>query len=473
MNRRCCFLLACFLSLSAQGCSTFTSYPERIQGPLESFQSGKLEGSFKEVEGRWDKRLDKLVWLLEGAMVLHTDGRLEQSNEVLARSEELIEHYEQKAVVSVTDTASQGASLVLNEKTIPYEGEPFEKVLVNTYKAMNDLFLRRYEEARVEIRRSFARQQENRRRHEEEMRRLEARARRERVEPDAYIRGTEPYYRDQQEILRRVKNPYEDPFAYYLSALIYELNGEYNDAYIDLERIQEIRPGVPCVEDDLLRMASQAGLSDAYRTWSEALKRTARVPGKDQAEVFVFFETGMAPRKQEIRVPLPIPNVGILSLALPKYAHVPSRIAQAALYGPDGSLLGETSVLTDLEAVAVRNLDDRMPALLIKQVLRASAKGAVAATAQDQGGALGALAANVYNWVSEQADLRCWTTLPRTLQAARMSLPAGRHDLVLAFRDAGGQRLQDQPFSVEARPGAKIFVHARSGTAGVISFHVY
>jgi hypothetical protein len=281
-------------------------------------------------------------------------------------------------------------------------------------------------------------------------------------------------YRAQEAIVRQVTNPYEDPFAYYLSALVYEFYGEYNDAYIDLKKVEELRPGVPCVENDLLRMGELSGLTEDVRSWEEKLGRSARFLQRgEEGEILIFFECGMAPRKEEIKIPLPVPTVGILALAFPKYRAVPSPVERAALYGPEGSLEGETYVLTDIDAIAMRDLQDELPILVLKQVLRAAAKGAVANTAGREGGILGALAANVYNIVSEQADLRCWTTLPKNIQVARLPLRSGVRDLVFALEDASGARLQEHPFSVEVLPGQRIFVDARTGTQGLISFHAF
>jgi len=466
--------LALTVALASSGCSTFTSYPDKIEGPLQRFEAGDFKSSFDEMEEKSRKGLSRLVYTLEGALVLHTEGDLDRSNEIFSLSEELIRQHEEKAVISLSDQAAKGASLLVNEKTIPYQGEPFEKVLVHTYKALNFLLLRQAESARVEIRRSFARQQENRKRHEEEIEGLEEEARQKRIRTASILREVESHYSDQRAILESLSNPYEDPFAYYVSALVYEMNGEYNDAFIDLNKAQELRPGVPCVENDLLRMAKLAGLTDAYRFWSENLNRDARFTDTEkEGEILVFFQCGMAPRKQEIKLALPIPEVGFLSLAFPKYRSVPIRIVRAALCASEGDLHGETSILTDIEALAVRNLDDRISALALKQVLRSTAKGALAMTAGDQGGAIGVVALSLYNVVSEQADLRCWTTLPRNLQVLRIALREGRHDLVLAFQDAWGRRLQEKPFSVEVRAGEMVFVNARTGTQGVIAFHLF
>ncbi len=465
-----------FLGLLAAsaGCSLFTPYSERIGRPLEDFETGRLEAAYRQVEKRSHKGKDRLLYLLEGGMIRHAQVRLDDSNAVFAEANQVIRAFEGKAVVSASEVAAQGASLLVNEKTLPYEGQPFEKVLVYTYKGLNYLLLHEYEGARVEVRRSFAQQQKNRELHRKAIERIDEEARAKQIQAETFTRRVASEYGAQEAIAREVTNPYEDPFAYYLSALVYEFYGEYNDAFIDLKKVQELRPGVPCVENDLLRMAERSGLREELRSWEKRLGRSVRFLREgEEGEILIFFECGMAPRKEEIKIPLPIPGVGILALAFPTYRAVPNPFPRAALYSEGGRLEGATYLLTNIEAIAMRDLQDRLPILVLKQVLRASAKGAVARTAREQGGILGAIAADVYNVVSEQADLRSWTTLPENIQVARLPLERGVRQLVFALEDANGARLQEQAFTVEVLPGQSIFLDARTGTQGLISFHAF
>ena len=47
----------------------------------------------------------------------------------------------------------------------------------------------------------------------------------------------------------------ENPFAIYLSGMIYEALGEINDAYIDYKKVYSLRPDVPYLEGNLLRLS--------------------------------------------------------------------------------------------------------------------------------------------------------------------------------------------------------------------------
>ena len=456
------------------GCSVVTHYPAQMKGSMEDFEGGKLEAAYKMVEKHYGGGLNKLLYLLEGGMILHCRGDLKQSNTIFSDAGNIIRAYQEKAVISLSQGTAQLGSLIVNEKTLPYRGEAFERVMVDTFKAMNYLFFHDYEGARVEIRRSFQVQEENRKLHQKEIERMESEANKKGIRPNTLFQEVDSHYADQHKIVSRVTNPYEDPFAYYLSALVYELNGEYNDAYIDLKRVQKLRPGVPCVENDLLRMAKLSGLWGGLSKWKRKLdKDPVFLDSKTQGEAILIFECGMAPRKRQIKINLPIPDVGIVSLAFPKYACVRSWVKSAAVYNEAGSLCGATYPLTDVEALVFRNLQDRMPVLVLKQVLRAAAKGAMAKTAKDEGGGVGLLLASAYNIVTEQADLRSWLTLPQNIQVARIPLAAGKHNLVLALQDASGRAVQKKPFSVEVKPGGMTFLDARSGTVGLIDFHVY
>jgi hypothetical protein len=455
-------------------CSTLTHYPEETQDLIDDFNTGSSVEALAEAEKHWTKGLNRLAYLLEGGMILHVGGKPKQSSAAFNEAEWVIRHHEEKALLSLSKGATQLSTLVLNEKTLPYRGEPFEKVLVNAYKAKNYLFLHDYEGARVEIRRSFARQKENQRMHRKESDRIEDEAKRRGISARSALREVNRHYQDQREIARRVRNLYEDAFTYYLSAIVYELNREYNDAYIDLKKVQSLRPGVPYVEDDLLRMARLSGLSGALKEWMERFER-APAPREETkvGEVFLFFGCGMAPGKGQIKISIPIPDVGWIGLAFPKYEPVPNPIEHAALYDDQGRFYGRTFVLTDLEALSIRSLADRMPMLTLKQILRAAVKGAMVKTARDQGGWAGELAANLFNVITEQADLRSWQTLPQNIQVARIPLQAGHHDLILALHGKTGGKVQERAFSLDVRPGEKIFLNARTGAWDLVGFNVY
>ncbi len=63
--------------------------------------------------------------------------------------------------------------------------------------------------------------------------------------------------------------------------------------------------------------------------------------------------------------------------------------------------------------------------MLVRQALRAAAKGVTTKQLADSFGLAAVVATSVVNYVSEQADLRSWCSLPDNTQIARFAVPAG------------------------------------------------
>ena len=126
-------------------------------------------------------------------------------------------------------------------------------------------------------------------------------------------------------------------------------------------------------------------------------------------------------------------------MAFPVYAAIPTAVDHADVF-IDGAAAGSTRLVSDVEAQAVKSLVEAAPALVVRQMIRAVIKGVAAHAAEQENGWAGFLV-NMYNILSEQADLRSWLTLPRHLEAFRYYPPAGKHTVRIAVVDAGGRAL--------------------------------
>ena len=92
---------------------------------------------------------------------------------------------------------------------------------------------------------------------------------------------------------------------------------------------------------------------------------------------------------------------------------------------------GLTQPVVDVGALAVKDLKEQIPQLIVRQVLRAFAKDQLQQQSGDHLGLVGSLAANIYNIMSESADRRSWLTLPNSGQALRINLDQGERELNL------------------------------------------
>jgi hypothetical protein len=425
------------LALVLGGCESFRNYNNEMAGAQQSFASGNLPAARQEVVNRMGTNETRLNPWLELGVIDHTAGAFDNSNLALQKAADLVRAREEKAVISLSETAAGAATLIVNEKSQPYPGEAFERVLIHTYLAMNYAMQNDWEKARVEARRSWTRQQEIEQTTQKQQAAARNEAAKSKQKVDTASLGNEinRAYADQDGIAARELNSYRNAFSHVVSAVVYRANGDFNEAYVELKRAVELRPNAPVLGPLLIETAAAGGFQEDLPRWEAAFKIRAtdvlRVQKERPAELVVLFENGWAPRKEEIFIPLPTP-VGIVKLAIPKYQPQPGFAR--ALTVQAGGQTASSTLLGDVEAQAVRSLRDRMPTYVIKMIVRVTARtlaeNELRKKAQEKGGDAGFILAFLFssavNIALEQADLRAWSLLPRDLQVARLRLPAGQ-----------------------------------------------
>jgi hypothetical protein len=141
---------------------------------------------------------------------------------------------------------------------------------------------------------------------------------------------------------------------------------------------------------------------------------------------------------------------------------VPSTTAQARLVLNE-EIIVPSRIIYDLEKVAINTLNDDYAALVARRMGGLAAKAVVSDQLRQKNEGLGQLAWIAMN-LADQADLRQWSTLPRSFQVARVFVPAGRYlvraEGLAADGESSGENSPDQ--EIELRPGAKFFLSWRS-----------
>ncbi len=219
----------------------------------------------------------------------------------------------------------------------------------------------------------------------------------------------------------------ELPFAWYLSALIYESQKKYNDALIDYRRVMMLVPDFKQAVFDSYRMARFIGkmttareLEDKYpdlglRNYYKSLCRKC-------GELIVIYADGEIPIKR--------PQRG--NSMLPEFYTRTYSLYPLSVYSGDDKKLTVSSEILDLETVARKNLDERIGRIVAKRILGIGAKVAIGygvAKATDNE-ALGILTGLLLQSTTH-ADTRSWSTLPKSISVARLRLPEGETTLDL------------------------------------------
>ena len=402
------------LALLLVGCATHDHSLLNVERRLAADQPDLALQSLERESQNWGRR-DKVLYLLNRAMLLRMQGNLAGSNKAFTEAQRLIDK-----LYGVSVTQEIG-SVIINDRTRSYVGEEFEQVLLHVYMALNFLEMNQPDAARVEA-----------------------------LQIDLTLR---------QFSKKIAKKKYtEDAFARYLSGLIYEQQGEWSDALIEYRKAYEAygeyrrEYGIalpPSLQHDLLRLTAQLGLADEHQRYQQEFgigeDALDAKPRDEQGQLVFVLHSGLAPVKRENAVILPVPGSHTLvKIALPYYQSRSTPAKGARLRVADQELRLELA--EDVNAIAIHDLEVKMPIIQARALARASIKGAAVGGLQRQDQWLAALLVQLGGLATEHADTRSWITLPRDIYIGRMFLPPGKYTVRLELLDRYDSVLSEHEF---------------------------
>ena len=450
-----CVLTSLVFITGCASTSIFIPYPNQAASYKSSLDNSKSESSIQKLEKKRTSA-DKVLYLMERGRLNQLSNNIDGS---LADFKTVIEQFnlqDDKAKITATGSLTVGSSFLTNDNAIPYKGDGYERVLVYHYQAMNYLAKGNRSAALVEVRRANLEQNFALQQHERELAKAEKEADKKQVapKPGQY----DNYFSSMDQMASKVKSSFQNAYTFYLSGLIYEANGNYNDAYIDYKKAIEIFPGNPYLQADVIRLAKQLGMRDDLRRYNKLFKpKTAKRPnatstktqGANTGTLVILYEHGYVSEKQEISLPL-FTSQGLQQVSFPVYKQTWSQPPPLKISVNNKELKSSAIVYTS--ALAVKALKEKIPGMIIRQTLRAIAKKELQNQANEQNAAL-SITTQLYNLISERADLRSWLTLPNDVQIARTKLKSGqKHTIQLATTS------QSENIEIDIRPGQIIIL---------------
>jgi len=375
---------------------------------------------------------DSMLYMMERGRINQLDDNFKAS---LLDFEWVIDKFEKQdldATIQLSSLANQSAALISNDNAIPYQGAGYERILTHHHQAFNYLGQQDKEGASVEFRKVALEQSILLEQHEKEI----DNAYDEAEENSLDLENLSNEFSGMDTVAGKVKSSFQNAYTFYTSAAFWEATGDYNAAWIDYKKAYEINSNNGYLKQDVARMAKKLGVSTYLKDLNEAK------PG--QGSVVVFFEEGFVPAKEEIRIPIPTFDGGFISLAFPYYkTEFWPKSQRLRAMTADFNDLGYSQEVADISALAVKDLKEQVPKLLVRQALRGIAKYKMQQNATEQAGLAGQFLANVYNMISETADRRSWLTLPHTAQVMRFNLDEGSQEILLSTPNSKASVLLD------------------------------
>ena len=356
---------------------------------------------------------EDLLWALQLATVERIRKNFQKSTEYFDKSEDMLKYYDEqfKAGDIIGSTA-------VNENVIPYRGEEYDGVMVNTYKALNFMAEGKMDLARVEFNRALDRQRRAKEKFVEEINKLNADLEKNQQQ-NGFTKSNVENPTTHQLLAQKYPNLYNfqaypdfvNPFATYMAGVYFNLIGDHAKAVDLLKESYGMVGGNPFIAEDL-------SVTEGILSGGGRLENT----------VWVIFENGLGPVKEEFRIDIPLfivtSQVKYVGIALPKLAFR-DRAYPYLIVDSDGKSF-TTLPVADMDRVVQTEFSKDFGGILTRAIISATAKAVAQYALEQQGSNAASIASTlvaVYSYASTAADVRVWTALPKDFQIARFPKP--------------------------------------------------
>lgn len=414
-------LLALLAGSAASGCATYT---DRMQEASLAAAAGDYPAAITSLNGvlgvpdatslpdRW--KADQALAALERGVLQQSLGRWPDSARDLSAAEKEVELIEY-----TRDPVGSLAGYIYSDSAKPYAAMATERLALNPVNLQNYLARGDFDGAAVEARR---------------------------------FQTTREFMQTE-----KIGDHGVAPFGAYLAGFVFEALGEGDRA---LRYYDEALAAGPLAS---LRMpASRLAARFPYRgrnleRFLAGAPAAPRDPGS--GELLVVLNVGRVPHKVPERMPVgvAIGYIGALAtedirwlsrsaakvIVYPKLVDTPSRLGGASVR--IGGTPLDLDPLVDLGAAVRADYKDLEPKIIAAALTRLAARAAVAegvrAAGNQSSSALGEVLALVVEGaavVADRPDTRSWTMMPGRILVARATLPAGTHEVEVAFTGAPG-----------------------------------
>ena len=404
----------------------------------DQFKNGNVQSTAATIQNVFKDK--NTLYYLELGEVQRLQGasQIPNSTQNLLVADQLVEQWEVATSVKFKRSFTDMSSYVLSEGfSSNYDPKPYEVSLLSQTIALNHLAQGRWSDAMVEAKKMAQREKVI-----EELiqSRVAAVSRVEQQQQNNQnTRGATSRIQDiggypinllDDEETRSLKNSYQNPAAYYLSGFIHESQGEASLAAPGYRLAIELKPSVNFFKTSIAKLDSNIA-SQAKKSFADTL---------------IMIDTGYMPKISPHQISQSIAfggNSKLVTLTFPVIEKSSDRFTPS--YVQLGDRTANLELVTNIDAMARKNLQDEMPAY----VLRASSRALVSLAAQyaadhaaqqaakrnnqnqnqnNSAAIIGAIAGMITGYGLQAinvTDVRHWSTLPAQTYMARMGLPIG------------------------------------------------
>jgi hypothetical protein len=422
-------LLAAACVLLTTGCATHTANAGMAMAKLKA---GDTASALK-----WSEKLKKSsrsgdLGFLESGRIKMLAGDFSGSRADFETAiGQVLEETETGPVIRVGSAGSTiAASTFADDKIRKYELSPYEVIQLLHYQTLNYLFSGDPDGASVEMRRTVFAQDAIAEKYSGEVEDHQSEA--DETQAKA-LEAVNAKMETMGPVLERTRSSHENGLAWYFCGLMFEKQGDLSNATLCYRKAWELAPKNPSIVKDFLRLLQT---QDRQAFLNLALKNNMDVKSltRGSTEIVLLYEDALISQRYAEKIPFPIPDfegtITLVSIDFPFYSdsvYMPSAIAIT----DNGAELGFAEPAVYLQSLAYRDLKEKIPGVVIRNVTRAVTKIAAQQVA-NQGSnytKYGMMAFNAATSLSSTSDTRAWYSIPMATHVYRGSVSAGEHTL--------------------------------------------
>lgn len=426
--------VACFLLVAS--CSSLQSQKEQFVEVDKKVAVQDFSSASQMLEAAKDKyytKKDRVLYYLDVGMLYHYSRNTQKSNQLLTLAEEAIDE------LYTTSISKGAASLLLNDNVMDYDGEDYENVYLNVFKALNFLRENQFDPAFVEVRRI-----------NNKLSQLK----------DKYNKIAEEYNKsdDAKKKFTVGENKFNNSaLGRYLSMLMYRAEGKIDDARIDLEEIDQAWRSQAQLYN-FPKPDFSKHLAPTPKAKLNAISFVGKAPQlfarnltihtfKDA--VAIYYSDGKEEKQLDI-IPWPEMTSGYhFKFSLPYMEKKGTKVARVGVE-LNGSQVIQLETIESLENAAEDTYKLKEGITYLKTIIRTVTKGILNEKANKEldkktgGGLLGELtrlATSALVDISESADLRLARYFPAKAMVGEAEVEPGTYYITINYYGANGQLL--------------------------------
>lgn len=423
-------------SLLLGGCAAITGH----QGSLDEFNKKVLANNcdFKDIDEKIEKKDDLLLWSIQGGSLARNCKDYKKSNYLFDHAEIVYKEKVDKDNIA-NDTLETAGSVLVNNNINDYEGNTYEKIMVNTYKALNFASLGDHNNARVEFNRALDRQrrakeyfQKEIKEQKEEIKKKEVEFAKKEEEKLKKAKQESDKKEKENEQFKTFKAPSElakndatqkviydefkstlegfkaypdfiNPFTTYVSGLYFMLNNDPKKGRSLLKETLRMDPKNKQIKAD-------------YNLSNKLAKKVSK--STKNKYVWVIYENGNSIKIDEKQIHIPLflftQKAHYTGIAFPI---LKEQNASHKYLNVNGN---KTTEICNMDNVIKTEFKKRFTSniteILISNIFKTYAQYEL----QNNAGLWGGIAGALYQGVTNKADVRSWTTLPKNFQSVRI-----------------------------------------------------